>query len=406
MGDRLNILDLIFYSFNSLRQRKIRSWLTVLGIVVGITAIVVLIGLVQGLRAHFNEQISIFGARSIVVLPVNVQSGAMAGSSWLPSNGKLYMKDYERIKKIPDIESITPVITGRTTIGFKDKEITTSVLGIEPMFKETAGSMEINKGRFLQSNDQKSVVIGATIANDTFGEEVPLSSTLFISNRPYRVVGILNKSGSSFTNLDSGIFIQLDEAREIFADVLSDKEIQIIRLTVKEGSNITEIADQIEYEMLAAHRVTEDNKDFSVITSDFINQQLDQVTGILSIFLGGVASIALLVGGVGIANTMFMSVAERKREIGILKSIGAREEEILRLFLVESSIIGFAGGFFGLVLAYILSYLITFLSGVTVIIDPSIVIGAILFSATVGVISGVFPAKQAAELDPVEALTG
>ena len=158
--------------------------------------------------------------------------------------------------------------------------------------------------------------------------------------------------------------------------------------------------------MLAAHRVTEDNKDFSVITSDFINQQLDQVTGILSIFLGGVASIALLVGGVGIANTMFMSVAERKREIGILKSIGAREEEILRLFLVESSIIGFAGGFFGLVLAYILSYLITFLSGVTVIIDPSIVIGAILFSATVGVISGVFPAKQAAELDPVEALTG
>lgn len=403
----MNLIDLILYSFNSLRQRKIRSWLTVLGIVVGITAIVVLVGLVQGLRDNFNSQLSTFGSRSIVVLPVNIESSANpAAASWLPSNGKLFMKDYERLKRIPDIESLTPVITGRTTLQFNDKEITSSVLGIDPgPYLKSIGTLEIEKGRFLQPNDQHSIVIGALVANDTFGESVSLGSTILISGSPYRVVGILNKSGSSFSNIDSAILVQIDEAREIFSNVLGDKEIHMIRLTAKEGVNLSGVSSRIEDEMLAAHRVTEDQKDFSVITSDFINKELDNVTGILAIFLGGVASISLLVGGVGIANTMFMSVTERKREIGILKSIGAREEEIWHLFLVESSIIGIAGGFLGLALAYALSYLITILSGVRVSIEPLVVFGAITFSAGIGMISGVFPAKQAAKLDPVEALS-
>lgn len=403
----MNLTNLIRYSFNSLRQRKIRSWLTVLGIVVGITAIVVLVGLVQGLRDNFNSQLSTFGSRSIVVLPVNIESSANpAAASWLPSNGKLFMKDYERLKRIPDIESLTPVITGRTTLQFNDKEITSSVLGIDPgPYLKSISTLEIEKGRFLQSNDQHSIVIGALVANDTFGESVSLGSTILISGSPYRVVGILNKSGSSFSNIDSAILVQIDEAREIFSNVLGDKEIHMIRLTAKEGVNLSGVSSRIEDEMLAAHRVTEDKKDFSVITSDFINKELDNVTGILAIFLGGVASISLLVGGVGIANTMFMSVTERKREIGILKSIGAREEEIWHLFLVESSIIGIAGGFLGIILAYALSYLITILSGVKVSIEPLVVFGAITFSAGIGMISGVFPAKQAAKLDPVEALS-
>ncbi|MFH1520188.1 MAG: ABC transporter permease [Candidatus Micrarchaeota archaeon] len=404
----MHLIDIIFYSFNSLRQRKIRSWLTVFGIVVGITAIVVLIGLVQGLKDNFNAQLSTFGSRSIVVLPVNLESSANpAAASWLPSNGKLFMKDYERLKRIPDLESLTPVINGRTTLQFKDIEITSSVLGIDPgPYMQSIGTLEIEKGRFLQSNDKKSIVIGSSVANDTFGETVQLGSTILISGLPYRVVGILNKSGSSFSNVDSVTLMQIDEAREIFDNLLADKEIHMIRMVAKDGANLSEVSDRIQDEMLAAHRVTEDNKDFSVITSDFINSQLDSVTGILAIFLGGVASISLLVGGVGIANTMFMSVTERKREIGILKSIGGREEEIWHLFLVESSMIGLAGGFFGLALAYGLSYLITIISGVRVSIEPFVVFGAILFSAGVGVVSGVFPARQAAKLDPVEALSG
>jgi putative ABC transport system permease protein len=402
----MKLSDMFFYSFNALRQRSLRSWLTVLGIVVGITSIILLIGLVQGLRDYFTAQISTFGSRTVVVMPVNIEGGA-GGSSFMPSSGKLFMKDYERLKRIPEVEEITAVISGRATIGFKDKEVTTSVMGIQAdTFYQTVGSLVLAKGRFLQPADQGSVVIGATMANDTFGGEIPLSSTLRISGQDFRVVGILNKSGSSFSPSDSAVFIPFSMAQAMFEGILSDKEISLIRLKVQDGANMTEAAERITDEMLAAHRVNADSKDFSVITSDFINKQLDTVTGMLGLFLGGVAGVSLIVGGVGIANTMFMSVTERRREIGILKSLGAKETEIERLFLVESSLIGMGGGAIGILLAYLFAFTITLLSGVGVHIEPLVVMGAVGFSATVGIISGVFPARQAALLDPVEALSG
>jgi putative ABC transport system permease protein len=407
-GNLMEFFDILFYSYNSLRQRKLRSWLTVLGIVVGITSIVVLVGLVQGLRDYFDNQLSTFGANSIIVMPVNVESSANpVASSWLPSSGKLYMNDYERLKKIPDVETITPVITSRASVIYKDQTISSSIIGIDPeVYQQSVATLKIQKGRFLTSADRNSVVIGASMANETFDEDVLLSSSIIIGDSEYRVVGILNKTGTSFTNLDSSILMPIDEARVLFADVLADEEIHAIRITVIEGANITEVADRVETEMLAAHRVNEDSKDFGVITSDFINTQLDTVTGLLSLFLGGIAGISLLVGGVGIANTMFMSVAERKKEIGILKSIGATESEISNLFLVESSIIGLAGGFFGVSLAYLLAVTITLISGINVNIELLVVIGAVTFSGFVGIISGMYPARSAARLDPVEALSG
>lgn len=402
----MQLSEMMRYSFNALRQRSIRSWLTIIGIVVGITAIVVLIGLVQGLRDYFTSQLSTFGAQTIIIMPTNVENAGSA-SSFMPSSGKLFMKDVERIKRIPDIEVVTPVVAGRSSIGFKDKLITTSIMGIEPdNFKESSGSITIEKGRFLQPSDQKSVVIGFSISNDTFKETVPLGSTLTIAGKDYRVVGVLNRSGNSFSNLDSAIFVSIEEGRALFSDTLAEREVSIIRVVVKEGQNVQEVASRIEDEMLSAHRVNEDDKDFSVISADFINKQLDQVTGILGLFLGGVASISLVVGGVGIANTMFMSVAERRREIGTLKSLGAREAEIEKLFLVESSMIGIAGGVLGLLLAYALAFIITMIAGVGVAISPLVVAFAIVFSAGIGIVSGVFPARQAARLDPVEALSG
>lgn len=403
----MNLLQMVTYSVKALKSRNIRSWLTILGIVIGITSIVVLVGLVQGLKDSITGELEGFGPRTIIIMPVNVGGGgssSFGASSYMPSSGKLYMKDYERVKRIPDIEYITPVVMGRTYAEYKDDQVSVSISGVEPdVFKQTVGTLEIESGRFLEPNDHGSVVVGSDIATDSFNEDLRVSSFLYISGKKYRVAGILKKTGSSFANMDSAIFMSFDEAKDMFGNVLSTNEISAIRITLKEGSNVDETADEINDIMKSSHRVNEDEKDFGVISPGFINDQIDGVTGVLSLFLGAIAGISLIVGGVGIANTMFMSVMERRKEIGVLKALGSREKDIMNIFLVESSILGIAGGILGLLLAVIVSSLLG-LFGVSVSISLFVAAGAVLFSGVVGIISGTFPAKRAAALDPIEAL--
>ncbi|NYZ77184.1 ABC transporter permease, partial [Candidatus Micrarchaeota archaeon] len=309
------------------------------------------------------------------------------------------------VKRVGGIDYISPAITGRTTVKYKKDEITSSIMGIEPdVFTNIAGTLEIEDGRFLAGTDRKSVVIGGNIAKERFDEDVGVSSVLYISGERYTVVGVLKKTGTSFTNFDDVIFMPFDEAQSMFSGTMAKDEITAIRLTVKEGEDADAIADEINVILLAAHHVTEDEKDFSVITATFINERLNEVTGILSIFMGAIAGISLIVGGVGISNTMFMAVLERTREIGVLKAIGATEWEIQTLFLVESSLIGFLGGFAGLCVAFVLILLISSLAGIPAVFIPWVAVGALLFSAAVGIAAGVFPARQASRLDAIEAL--
>jgi len=401
--------DMFLYAFNALRQRSIRTWLTVLGITVGITAIVVLVGLVQGLQDYFTSEFSKFGSTNIIIVPVNLNGGGSGiGSQYTATSGKLFMKDYERLERIPEIEHMSPVISARSPVSYKDEDLTASISGIHPdaFAQISEGSLDLESGRLLADNDKASVVIGHNIAYGLFDEDVGISSGLVIEGKRYRVVGILQETGSSFVNFDDLIIMPFDEAKLIAPETRKEDEISAIRIKVAEGSDVSAVADEIEGELRAAHRVGEDEEDFGVITPEFIMDSLDQVTGILGLFLGGVASISLLVGGVGIANTMFMSVTERRREIGILKAVGGREAEIQDLFLFESGMISLAGGLGGLILAFLLAFVIASLSGIQVVISLEVVSGAILFSAAIGIIFGVFPARQAARLDPVEALVG
>ena len=397
----MKLTDMLSYSLNALRYGKVRSWLTVLGIVVGISTIVVLIGLVEGLKQDITGELEGFGSNTIVITPSSISAAA----SFMPTQGKLYLDDYERVKRLGAVEYITPVITGRTYAKYKKDEISLSAFGVEPeVFKQVAGTIELEEGRFLTDADRKSVVIGNNIAKDQFDEEVRVGSVIYLSGERYNVVGVLKKTGSSFTNFDDAVFISFEEAEDMFMDILAEDEITAIRLTVKEGENPEEVAENIETILLSAHKVSEDEKDFSVITSAFINEQLNEITGMLSLFMGAIASISLIVGGVGISNTMFMSVIERTKEIGTIKAIGATPSEIERLFLFESSLIGFFGGLAGLALAFILIVIIDASGYVPAVFIPWVAGGALLFSATVGILAGYFPARQAAKLDPIEAL--
>ncbi len=395
---------MVLYSLNALSQRSLRSWLTVFGIVMGITAIVTLIGLVQGLKENILEELEGFGPTTIIVIPRNVGSGGSFASAYMPSSGKLYMDDYHQLERISEIEYITPVITGRNNIEYNDDLSSISIFGVDPVvFKQTAGTLEVESGRFLTDNDRRSLVVGSDIAKNSFDKEIRVGSNVKLGGKQYNVAGILKKTGSSSFNVDEIVFIQFDEAEDLFSNVLAKDEINAIRMTLEEGSNMSDVTDEVERIMMSSHHVTEDEKDFGVVTPEFINEQIENITSVLTVFLGAISGVSLLVGGIGIANTMFMSVMERRKEIGILKAMGAKESEIMDMFLVESSMIGAAGGGLGLLIAILLCLLLGFF-GVPVSISPFVAAGAMIFSGVVGIISGTVPAKRAAKLDPVVAL--
>ena len=400
----MNLKEMVDFSIRSLVHQKLRSFLTVLGIIVGISSVILLVGLVQGLKSDVLAQLEDFGPRTIVITPVSTSAGGGFGaaSQFEPTSGKLFEKDYERVKRIPEIQSITKVIIGSTTITYKNESISGSVFGIEAGLFDDTVPVEIESGRFLEASDRGVAGIGADIA-DGFDEKVRTQANLYMGGKRFKVIGILKPTGNSIAPIDNVVFIAFDDAKELFNRSLLPNEISAIRLTLKEGSNVTAIAQEIEDIMLASHRVSEDEKDFGVISPEFINSRFTSILDLITLFLGAIASVSLIVGGIGISNTMFMSVLERRREIGTMKAVGATTKQIRDLFLVESSIIGLAGGILGLTVAVLLGFIIS-LFGITFIFDIPVMVGALLFSIAVGLISGTFPAMEAAKVDAIVAL--
>ncbi|MEW6721906.1 MAG: ABC transporter permease [Candidatus Micrarchaeota archaeon] len=399
----MNIWEMLYYSADYLQHHKLRSVLTVLGIVVGVSSVILLVGLVQGLKQDILEQLEDFGPRTIVIAPQTASGGGGPGSQFLPTTGKLFEKDFERVKKLPEIKSITKIISGQTTVVFKNESITASVYGIEAGLFDDTVPVEPDSGRFLQDSDRGVAGVGWDIA-DGFEEQVRTQSSIELSGRKFRVVGVLKPTGNSFAPIDNVIFIPFDDARELFNESLLPDEISAMRLTLKEGADVEAAGEEIEDIMRSSHRVAEGEEDFRVVTPTFINRQFTGILDLLSLFLGAIASISLIVGAIGISNTMFMSVLERRREIGTMKAIGATTGQVRDLFLVESAMIGFSGGFMGIATAAILGAAISAIFAVTFVFDPLVMAGSALFSMAIGLFSGTFPAIEAAKVDPMEAL--
>jgi putative ABC transport system permease protein len=388
-----------------MRSRSLRSWLTILGIIVGISAMVILVGMVQGLKGSVEQQLQSFGPRTVIVYPADVSKAATYGSaSMMPTAGKLFESDFERLKKLGAIDTITKVIIGRIDAAHRNDSISVSVYGVQPdAYQETSTAIEIATGRMLSDGDRRSVVLGADLAEGGFKQDVQIGGALMLAGERFTVIGILKKSGNSFSQTDNVVFIPLEDAKDLLGDELAQDEISAIRIIVKEGEDVEEAGQEITGILLSSHRKTEDDKDFSVLTPGFINSQIDQTTSILTLFLGAIAGISLAVGGIGIANTMFMTVLERRQEIGVLKAIGMQEGDIRALFLTESVLIGVGGGTLGLILGSLVLALAS-LFGFPAALPLVLAAGAITFSALVGMVSGYVPARQAAELDAVDAL--
>ena len=404
----MNIKDAIMYALKNLAKRSLRSWLTIVGMVIGVIAIVVILSISEGFNKDINDQLAAFGADQMFIYPSSDLFGSFSGGgSFSQTSGKLYDEDVEDIRSIPGVKEVARSVYGRASISFKDKNITAFVLGADrEMFDMYGDYIETESGRIYKDGERNVIYFAADAATDYFGkDEVKVGNIVQVNEKNFRVVGVQKRIGTSLSSQDdSSIYVSFEDGRDLFSGQLLDDEVGLIMVQVDEGFTADEIKETIERKLAANHHVRLDEKDFSVVTSEQINEVVGSVLFSIQIVLAAVTLIASLVGAIGIANTMFMNVLERIKEIGVLKAVGATRIQILTLFLVESAIIGFAGGLIGLLLGMGVLELLQQLFDVPVFLRLRIIAFVFIFSVGTGVLAGFLPAWRAAKMDPVDAL--
>lgn len=390
--------ELITLSLKSLSANKLRSFLTTLGIIIGVFAIILLVSLGTGLQAYITNQIQGLGSNLIFVIPGRIGGARTPGG--VVAN-KLLISDANNIQsKLKDFANVAPVVQQNSTLKFKNKQNkATAVLGTTANYTKTVQNAVAERGIYFTASQERAgakvVVIGQTVKNNLFGNEDPIGKRVFIGNNIYTVIGILKKRGAVFGfDQDNAAIIPLTASRRQFG---LDR-VNAIYISANNEKLIPFIEEQIKKVLL--RRLTED--DFTIQTAESSLQIVNNVTNILSLALGGIATISLLVGGIGVANIMLVSVTERTREIGLRKALGARRTDILKQFLLEAVFLSLTGGVIGIVLGLGASYILSkFLVSQVTYWSVFIAFG---FSVAVGIIFGMAPAIRASKLSPIEAL--
>lgn len=392
-------IDYLKLAWNNIRYRKLRSWLTVIGIIIGVAAIVALISVSNGMENAITEQVEQFGADTIIVSPQGFQGPTSVGTANFEDS------DVRVIRSIPGVKHVLPIIMGTAEIEFHNEKIYTMIVAYDASSDvqdiwEEAG-FEIDKGRFPQEGEGKVAGLGTLVARDFFEDEIHVKNRILINGEKFKVVGIAKAIGNSQD--DGSIFMPIETAQEF----LDQEEYNMIMVVAQEGVDVEILADKIE-RRLERHR---DSEDFQVLTFAEILDIIGNILGIIQLVLVGIAGISLLVGAVGIMNTMYTSVLERIKDIGIMKSIGATNRAILTLFLSESAIIGLGGGIMGAVMGTGMALGIGFIASsmalpfpLKISIEWDLILFAILFALSIGMLAGYLPARKAAKMNPVDSL--
>ncbi|MDO8528962.1 MAG: ABC transporter permease [Nanoarchaeota archaeon] len=399
--------DHFFLAFSNLRRRGLRSWLTMIGIFIGIAAVVGLISLGQGLQGAINEQFEQLGKDKIIIQSKTIGPPGSATSEKLI----LTTKDLEAIKNVRGVESVVGMLMKTSFLKFKDESKITFAIGINPedisIFSEMQ-NFKVIDGRNLKKGDGFKAIVGYNNAVDEkiWKKAVEVGSTIEIEGVEFKVVGILGKTGDPYN--DAGIYVPKETLREVLN--VNDEESEIIAKT-QSGFNPSDVADAIIRKLRQERDEKKDQETFNVQTSEQLLTTFTNIFGIVQAVLVGIAAISLVVGGIGIMNTMYTSVLERTKEIGTMKAVGAKNSDILQIFLFESGLLGLVGGTIGVALGIGLGKSVEFIAATalgTNLLRASIsfplIFGALTFSFLIGTLSGVLPAMQASKLKPVDAL--
>lgn len=397
------LANTVLLALREIRRNVLRSFLTILGVVIGVAAVIVMVTIGAGATAQVTEQIASLGS-NLLMIRVGQRMGPGQSSGAPP----FAITDVQAIlREVPAIAAVAPSASKRITAVYSNANWSTTVTGADNQFFKVR-SWTIRKGRQFLESEQRSgkavCVIGATIAEELFGKENPLGDKIRLGNFSCEVIGLLEAKGQSTFGSDQDDLI-LIPLRTFQRRIAGNQDISLIQVSVAEGRSTDTAKSDIEY-LLRERRHIIGSKDdnFQVMDMKEITRMLTGTTQILTSLLGAVAAVSLLVGGIGIMNIMLVSVTERTREIGIRLAIGAQEREVLLQFLVEAVVLASFGGLIGILFALITSVGLTRLLKIPFVYNPGIMLIAFLFSAAVGVIFGYFPAKKAARLDPIDAL--
>jgi putative ABC transport system permease protein len=431
----MKLADIFKLSLNSLTHRGLRSWLTILGIIIGVAAVIAMLSISAGMSQTMNAQMSSFGADVLTVSAGRTRAEGPAGGfegRFQPGEGgsgfpqtssttstttpKLTDTDIATISTAQGVEAVSGIISGRASVQYLAQTVSVTIEGINPTAWNTMTTVQLESGRFLEQGDGSSVLIGYSVAHEMFEYNLTENTPIKIGGKTYSVVGILKESGTGgFGGDDRTTFMTLESARDIITS-LDSNQYSSIQIKITDTNAVDQIIQNVDQVLYTSRMVTSDTADFTVTSPTSMLETIQSTMATLTFFLTGIAAISLLVGAIGIANTMFMSVMERTRLIGILKSIGTRNSEIMKLFLTESGIIGLMGGLLGVFLGFIVVGVISSVginimgmgrmgaSTSVAIVTPELILFALLFSTIIGIISGLIPARKAANLQIVEAM--
>jgi len=392
----MSLGELLRLSLSRLRTSRLRAALTMLGVIIGVASVVALVGVGQGTTSNITSRLAGLGTNLLTISP----TGGGGTTSTLT------LDDSDAIAKLASIGGVAPEISTNLTVSAGRTSTTTSVIGTTPAYP-TVRAYDVWQGSFLTDasleQDLRVAVLGATTATNLGLTETDIGTQISVGGLPFRVIGILQpKGGTGFQDPDDQVIVPIGAVQKYF---VGGDTVRTIGVSVSDPDEMTAASAAITTLLRDRHDLAAtDTADFNVFNQTQLLAAASSISATLTLLLGGIASISLVVGGIGIMNIMLVSVRERTREIGIRKAVGARGRDILAQFLVEALTLSLLGGLIGIVVGLVVSAGIGQLAGWGFAFNPVTIAAAVLFSLAVGVVFGVWPARQAARLDPISAL--
>jgi putative ABC transport system permease protein len=404
----MTILMIIKIAFRALVRNKMRAALTMLGIIIGVSAVIAMVSIGQGAQASVQAQISSIGTNLLFISAGAQNVGGVRSGTGETGTNTLTVEDLEAIgREVPSVSMVTPAVNTRTQLIFGNQNWNTQIQGVNEQFPEIR-KWNVQEGVFFTDGDVRTaarvLVIGQTIADNLFPGMDPIGQTLRVRDLPFRVVGVMVRKGQDAQGRD-----QDDTALAPYSSVqkkiLGSERVSIAYVSAISQEATFTAQEQITELLRQRHNLGRNEpNDFTVRNMTDIADAANETNSIMTMLLASIASVSLLVGGIGIMNIMLVSVTERTREIGIRMAIGARSSAVRTQFLIESVVLSLTGGMVGILLGLLVSFLIPQMLGWPTMVSMPAIVGSVVFSAAVGIFFGYYPARKAAALDPIDAL--